>query len=45
VAIEEFVREPIERAGARTAPAVDRLARVADRGDRVAAAEQRPQQQ
>ena len=36
--------EPAQVARARAAPAVDGLARVADRGDRVAAAEQRPQQ-
>ena len=36
--------EPAQVAGARAAPAVDGLARVADRGHRVPAAEQRPQQ-
>ena len=36
--------EPAQVAGAGAAPAVDRLARVADGGDRVAAAEQRLQQ-
>ena len=41
LARREVVREPLQVAGASAAPAVDRLARVADRGDRVAAAEQR----
>ena len=36
--------EPAQVAGARAAPAVDGLARVADRGHRVPAAEQRAQQ-
>ena len=36
--------EPAQVAGAGAAPAVDGLARVADRGHRVPAAEQRPQQ-
>ena len=39
--VGELAREPVERAGAGAAPAVDRLARVADGGDRMAAAEQR----
>ena len=40
----EIGGEPAQVAGAGAAPAVDRLARVADRGHRVPAAEQRPQQ-
>ena len=38
----ELLREPVERAGAGAAPAVDGLARVADRGHRVPAAVELP---
>ena len=40
----EVAAEPAQVARARAAPAVDRLARVTDRGHRMAAAEQRPEQ-